>query len=239
MRVTDKAIVLQSIKYGDKKLILKLYTQHNGLLTVSAVTAKTASSKIKPGSILPLSLVDVELILKQNKEIHQLTEASSYAILANIPLSLSKLTIAQFLNEILIKSLKEQAANSNLFEFVETCLHYLNDIETGFENLHLYFLSELTKYLGFEPQNNYSARYPFFDCREGQFSAQALALPLGLNKEESQLFSEFLKVNSLQERISNNQRQDLLNMLLCYYKLHVPGFNDIKSLEVLREVIAG
>ena len=239
MRVTDKAIILQSIKYGDKKFILKLYTRQNGLLTVAAATGRAAASRVKPGSILPLSLVDVELVLKQNKEVHQLTEASCYAILARIPQSLSKLTIAQFLNEILIKSLKEQSSNLHLFELIETCFHYLNDVDSGYENLHLYFLSELTKYLGFEPQNNYNVRHPFFDCREGQFSSQALALPLGLNKEDSLLFSEFLKINSLKEKISNSQRQSLLDMLLAYYRLHVPGFNEIKSLEVLREVIAG
>ena len=177
--------------------------------------------------------------LKQNKEIHQLTEASCYSIYTNISTSLSKLSIAQFLNEILIKSLKEQSSNLHLFEFVETCFKFLNDTEDHYTNLHLYFLIELTKYLGFEPQNNFSPRKPYFDCREGQFTALGLALPLGLNKDDSFLFSEFLKINSLKTNISNIQRQNLLETLLAYYRLHIPGFNDIKSLEVLKEVIAG
>lgn len=239
MRVSDKAIVLQSIKHGDKKLIVRLYTQHNGMLTAAAVTGKSATSKIKAGSIMPLTLVDVEMIIKQNKEIHQLTEASCYCIHANISHSLSKLSIAQFLNEVLIKCLKEQSGNSHLYEFVETCLKFLNDTESQHINLHLYFLTELTKYLGFEPQNNYSAQLPFFDCREGRFTALSLAMPLGLNRDDSYLFSEFLKINSLNTNISNAQRQTLLDVLLAYYKLHVPGFNDVKSLEVLKEVIAG
>jgi len=239
MRVSDKAIVLQSIRHGDKKLILKLYTRHNGTITVAASAGKSASSKIRSSSILPLNLIDAEMIIKQNKEVHQLTEASCYYVHTNISTSLSRLSIAQFLNEILIKTLKEQSGNEHLFEFIETCLRYLNDTESRYANLHLYFLAELTRYLGFEPQNNYSAAYPFFDCREGQFSALSLALPLGLNKEDSFLFSEFLKVNSLQVNITHAQRQTLLDILLAYYKLHVPGFNDLKSLEVLKEVIAG
>ena len=101
MRVSDKAIVLQSIKHGDKKQILKLYTQHNGLISVAANASKSANAKIKSSSILPLTLVDVELVIKQNKEIHQLTEASCYYVFTHISTSLSKLTIAQFLNEIL------------------------------------------------------------------------------------------------------------------------------------------
>ena len=239
MRVSDKAIILQAIKYGDKKYILKLYTWHNGLVTVAAAVGKAASAKIKSGSILPLSLVEVQLVLKQSKEVHQLSEATCYSIYDNIHQSLSKLSIAQFINEILIKSLKEQHGNAHLFEFVETCLKFLNNTEKDYENLHLYFLTELTKYLGFEPHNNYAPQLPYFDCREGRFSALAMALPLGFNREDSLLFSEFLKVNVLKEKITNARRQRLLEILLAYYRLHVPGFNEVKSLEVLREVMAG
>ena len=47
MRISDKAVVLQAIKFGDKKLILKLYTKQNGLLTVSAFVGRGSSSKLK------------------------------------------------------------------------------------------------------------------------------------------------------------------------------------------------
>lgn len=235
MRVSDKAIVLQAIKHGDKKFILKLYTQKNGLVTASVALNKN----IRSSNIFPLSLINVELVLKQNKDVHQVTEISSYYILSNISGSLSKLSIAQFLNEILIKAIKESATNQHLFEFIESCLIYLNDTETEFVNLHLYFLLEFTKYFGVEPQNNYSIQAPFFDCRDGQFSSMALAFPLGLGKEDSLLFSQFLKVNALKTNLSNHQRQTILEILLAYYRLHFPGFNTIKSLDVLKEIIAG
>jgi DNA repair protein RecO (recombination protein O) len=238
MRVSDKAIVLQAIKHGDKKFILKLYTRGQGMLTVSSHVGQAPGSKVKSSTILPLTLLDVEMVVKQNKEIHQLTEASCYCVNNGFAQSITKLSIAQFLNEILIKTLKEQSANPHLYDFIETCLKYLNDAEEGV-NLHVYFLSELTKYLGFEPQNNFSAQATYFDCREGRFTPVELTLPLGLNKEESYLFSEFLKINSLKVKISNTQRQSLLDILLAYYRLHVPGFNEVKSLEVLRAVISG
>lgn len=238
MRVSDKAIVLQAIKHGDKKFILKLYTAHHGIVTAATHVGTSATAKVKASSVLPLSLIDAELIIKQNKEVQQLTEASCYYISTGISNSISKLSIAQFLNEILIKTLKEQSANPHLYEFIETCLKFLNDSDSPV-NLHLYFLTEFTKYLGFEPQNNFSAQTPFFDCREGRFSPVSLTMPLGLNKEDSLLFSEFLKINSLKTNINNAQRQNLLEILLAYYRLHVPGFNEVKSLEVLREVVAG
>lgn len=239
MRVSDKAIVLQCIKRGDNKFILKLFTQQNGLITAAATVGKSPSSKIKSSHIMPLSLIDAEFILKQNKEIQQLTETSGYHSNPGISQALSKLSIAQFINELLIKCLKEQQPNSHLYIFIETCLKFLNDSEEDFVNLHLYFMMELTKYLGFEPQNNFSVQESFFDCRNGNYTSMSLAFPLGLGKEDSILFSEFLKINSLKTKLSNVQRRTLLDILLAYYRLHIPGFNEIRSLEVLKEVMKG
>jgi DNA repair protein RecO (recombination protein O) len=239
MRVSDKAIVLQSIKHGDKKFILKLYTSQHGLITVIAAAGNSKSSKIRPGNILPLTLVDIEFILKQNREIHRLTEATSYHVHDHISLSLAKLAIAQFMNEIMIRSLKEQHANAHLFEFIETCLKFLNDATDNYMNLHLYFLLELSRYLGFEPQNNHSADAPYFDCREGRFSMVNLSFPLGLSQAESLFFNAVLKSNLLKTTFTNNQRQTLLEILVAYYKLHIPAFNEVKSIQVLKEVLSG
>ncbi|MBL7931585.1 MAG: recombination protein O N-terminal domain-containing protein [Bacteroidia bacterium] len=236
MRISDKAIVLQNIKHGDKKHILKLFTKQHGTLIVAARSG-SANSKVKPGALLPLNLVEIELTLRQNKEVHALSGISCYYVSAGSPGSISKLSIAQFMNEVLIKCLREQPANGHLYEFVETCIKFLHESESDFMNLHLYFLHELTKYLGFEPQNNFSPQRPFFDCREGRFSEISLSIPLGLHKEESLLFFEFIGSNKLKAALSNTQRQMILEAYLAYYKLHVPGFNDLKSLEVLREVL--
>lgn len=239
MRVSDKAIVLQAIRHGDRKFILKLYTQKNGLLTAVTGVGSSAKAKIRSSSILPLNLIDIELVLKQNKEIHQLTEATCYHIHSGIAQSFSKLSIAQFLNEIMVKCLKEHHANMHLYEFMETCLRFLNDTgDDDHTNLHLYFLTELTRYLGFEPQNNFNPQTPFFDCRSGCFTGICLTLPLGLNRDDSFLFSEYLKINALKTKMNNNQRRAILDILLSYYKLHVPEFNEVKSLDVLREISA-
>ncbi|MCE3228331.1 MAG: repair protein RecO [Bacteroidetes bacterium] len=238
MRVTDKAIVLQTVRYGDKKNILRLFTRDHGLVSVTCILGNSPNAKIKSSAVLPLSLLDVELITKQNKDVQQLTEASCYYVTTNISSSISKLSIAQFLNEILLKLLKEQAANASLYDFIENCFKFLNESEDDHMNLHVYFLMELTKYLGIEPSNNYSSSYnAYFDCRDGQFTSTSLAFPLGLDKDDSILFSEFLKINCLNEKLSNYQRQKLVSILIAYYQMHMPGFNEVKSLEVLREVV--
>lgn len=237
MRVSDKAIILQSIKHGDNKLILKVFAQNHGMLTVGLNVGKAAKSKIKSSTVLPLHFIDAEFIIKQNKDIHQLTEATCYRQHVNLYGSIAKLSIAQFLNEVLLKALKEHHVNESLYEFMELCLNYLNDAEEDFANLHLYFLIELSRYLGFEPQNNYSVQNMFFDCREGKFTALSLVNPMGLSESDSKLFSEFLKVNVLTQKLTNQQRQVILEALLAYYRFHVPNFNTLNSVAVLKEVL--
>jgi DNA repair protein RecO (recombination protein O) len=240
MRISDKGIILQSIKHGDRKNILKIFTANHGLLTVIGSVSKSSASRIKAGSILPLSLVEIEIIMKESRELFTLTEATAYYLNDHIHESISKLTIAQFLNEIMIRTLKEQSSNPSLFEFIETCIKYLNDSRENFINLHLYFLIELSKYLGFEPQNNFNeAHTPYFDSREGRFSEVPMTFPLGLTREDSAFFSLILDSDLLTNPLSNSERQKLLELLIVYYRFHIPGFNELKSVDVLKEVLSG
>jgi DNA repair protein RecO (recombination protein O) len=239
MRVHDKALVLQSVKHGDRQSIVKLYTRQHGLVTVIASAGRTPSSKIKASALMPLTLLDINYTMRGAREIQRLGEATCYYVHGNIGSSLAKLSIAQFMNEVLIKSLKEQQANAGLYDFIEGCLNYLNDSEKDYINLHLYFLKELSTYLGFEPHNNFGKDYQFFDCREGGFTPLSLPFPLGLTEEDSKMFSEFLSVNALKANISQKQRNWLLEIWVAYYGLHVPNFGELRSLEVLREVIRG
>jgi DNA repair protein RecO (recombination protein O) len=236
MRIHDKAIVLQSVKHGDRQSIVKLYTRGHGLVTVIASAGRSPSSKIKAASLLPLNLLDINYTARNTREIQRLSEATSYYVHGNLSSSLAKLGIAQFINEVLIKSLKEQQSNEKLYDFIEGCLNYLNDSEKDFVNLHLYFLRELSTFLGFEPHNNYDEHNRYFDSREGGFTPMALPFPLGLAENDSKVFSEFLTINPLKTHITYQQRSLLLDIWLAYYNLHVPNFGELRSLEVLKEV---
>ena len=237
MRVSDKAIVLQQIRHGDRQSIVRLYTYHHGLVTVIASAGRSASSRIRASQLLPLTLLEVNFTLRENHELHRLSEASCYYVHDRLAGSLPKLSIAQFMNEVLLKTIREQTTNPALYDFIEGCLNYLNDSEKDFQNLHLYFLRELARHLGFEPHNNYHpTEAPFFDSREGAFSMVSLTFPLGLGKQESALLSRFLSANPLRESLPAADRAWLLDFLLAYFRLHVAGFNELRSLEVLREL---
>ena len=100
MQVTTEGIILQNIKYGDKKVILKVFTKHHGLVTFNAFASKSPNSKIRSASILPLQHVELNFILKANKEVQQLTETNLLYVYNDISRNYNKLAVSQFLNEV-------------------------------------------------------------------------------------------------------------------------------------------
>src|SRR5688572_4977666 len=111
MLVKTEGIILQNTKYADKKLILKIFTKQYGLLTFNAIAGKSPSSKVKIATTLPMQYVEISFVLKQNRDVHQLTEASLLYVYDDITRNYNKLSTTQFLNEVLTKCIKEQSSN--------------------------------------------------------------------------------------------------------------------------------
>ena len=238
MLVKTEGIVLQNIKYADKKIISKIYTKHYGLLTTHVVIGNSNLSKVKLSTILPLHQVEIGLTIKQNREVQQLNEARSTFVYNNLMRDYNKLAIAQFINEILCKCLKEQNANEELFNFILGAYKWLDEEESNFNDFHIYFLFELSKFLGFEPHNNYSIDTIYFDTREGKFTQLSVSFPMGLDKQQSKLFLNLFEEDLAKRKFNKTERAELLECLLAYYKMQVAGFNELKSMAVLKELFA-
>lgn len=236
MLVKTEGIILQNIKYGDKKIILKVFTKQQGLVTFSAIISKSPTAKIKTATTLPLQLVELSFNLKPNKDIQQLTEANLLYVCDDVSKDFNKLATAQFLNEVLLKCIKEQHPNEELFDFIVSSYKWFNESKEEYNNFHICFLFELSKYLGFEPHNNFDALNNYFDTREGKFTTNSLSFPLGFDKTQSQAFLKVFDANLLGKPLGRAERNELLECLLAYYKMHVAGFNELKSYAVLKEL---
>ncbi|MCA0430199.1 MAG: DNA repair protein RecO [Bacteroidetes bacterium] len=237
MLVKDKAIVINKINLANKKCIVKLISLNHGMLDCLCFASNSPKSKVKISSLLPLSIINVELVIKQNKELHQLNETHLSFVFDNISYSLTKLSLIQIISEIISKTAKEQHGNSHMFNFLNECiLNINNEKEENLLNFVCFFLIELTKYLGIEPQNNFNNDNKFFDCRAGEFTPYALVLPLGFDYEQSKALSNLLSQNNYNIKLNNSLKQNLIDGLLAYYAFHIPNFGYLKSLSVLREL---
>ena len=237
MLVKTKAIVLSSLKFQEKSLIVKCFTESDGLKSYfvqNAFSAKKSTQKI--AYFQPLTILEIEANHKNKGTLEHFKEIrlahSYYSINTNIV----KSTIVIFLSEILHHAIKEEEKNQNLFSFLETALLWLDAHEEA-TNFHLILMMEMTKFLGFYPDVS-EIDFHFFDVKEGFFTPfQSVNT---LSAHETQLFKRLieLKFDSNQKTFTGIERQILLKILLDFYILHLEGFKKPKSLEVLKEVFS-
>jgi DNA repair protein RecO (recombination protein O) len=235
-----RGIILQNVKYGDKKIISKIYTLHRGLQSYAVNFSSSSKSKIRPAHLQPLNQVELEIFMKEKNEVHRITEIRISYPYSDLSTNIYKNCIAVFLNEMLCKTLKEAGGNESLFEFISWSLKELDKKESGFSSWHLYFLVELTQHLGFFPQNNFSATQCFFNIPDGRFDASPPPHSNYFDREDSASFSRLIAMYTQYDQsttISYQERTRQLNLLIHYYRQHVPGFTDVKSLSVLQSTL--
>jgi DNA repair protein RecO (recombination protein O) len=237
MLYTTQGIVLHNIKYADKKIISKIYTKDFGLISANVNVGSGPKSKIKQGVIQPLTQIEFVVSLKENKDIQQLSEVKCLFVYTDLQSNFSKLCIAQFLNEVLYKCIKEQVPNDDLFDLICNTYQWLDIAEENYVDTHIYFLFELTKHLGFFPTNNRTPLECYFDAMEGKFCSNTKSFPLGFDNWQSTLFADLFNHSLFnQKKITRTERLALLDCLLQYYKMQISGFTDLKSYHVLQEI---
>lgn len=233
-----KAIVINTIKYGESSLIATCYTQKSG---IKAYMLKgimgSKRGKIKTAYFQPLS----QLILTANHNnkgvLNSIRDVEVSFFYNSIYTDIKKQSIALFLSEILYYSIKEEEKNETLFSYLETAFTWL-DTHDNSSNFHLLFLINLTKFLGFYPEVR-SQNSSYFDLNEGQFSTSRSAHCIfgeDLIQFKKLFGINFDALHSID--LSATNRQSILGSLILYYELHLSGFKKPKSLNILKSVFS-
>jgi DNA repair protein RecO (recombination protein O) len=240
MPQTTQGIILQQTRYRDKQSILRIYTLQHGLQSYAVNIGRSRSAKIKPAHVAPLNQVEFVEHTRKLREIQLISEMRVTYVYQELPTDIVKSCLAAFINEVLIKCLKEHQPNEELYFFLQVKLKSLDQGKRSVANYHLYFLLGLSNYLGFYPNNNYSEKNCLFDLQEGVFIAAPPEHLFYSDSEVSFRLSELIRAceGSREFACDSHTRGELLKLLLLFYKLHVPGFGDLRSLPVLREVLA-
>ena len=234
--LNTKAIVLSALKYGDTSLIVRCFTQEEGLksyLLRGVLTAK--KGKLKAGYFQVLN--QLQLVANHNSKgnLNTLKEVHIAHPYTSIYTNIVKQSITLFLAEVLANAIKEEEKNEQLFAYLERSLIWFDE-EATIANFHLLFLVNLTKYLGFYP--NITDYKLGFDLLEGEFTDSNHHKNIIFGDELHQ-FKKLLTINFEQLKevaFNKHQRQTVLEVILKYYELHLEGFRKPKSLAVLETV---
>ena len=237
MLVKTKAVVISSLKFQEKSLIVKCFTLSDGLKSYfirDAFSSRKGNQKI--AYFQPLTIIEIEAVHKNKGTLEQLKEIKINSHFRSIHTNIIKSTIALFLSEMLNHSIREEEKNESLFLFLEHSLQWFDEHQ-DVADFHLIFLLEMTKHLGFYPDIS-DLQYPFFDTQSGVFVSHQNRTTL--QEHDSQLFKKLIELSfeANQKTFHINERQTLLQVLVDYYARHLEGFVKPKSLEVLRTVFS-
>jgi DNA repair protein RecO (recombination protein O) len=237
--INTKAIVLSSLKYGDTSLIVKCYTQEEGVKSyLIRGVLKPKKKGIKAAYFQPLT--QLKIIAKHNTRntLNAIKEVQVIYPYKSIHTDIVKQSVVMFLSEVLSNAIQEEEQNLALYEYLETAFIWL-DLHDKVANFHLLFLLNLTGFLGFYPDTS-EINKKGFDLLEGNFSDSIHEKNVISNNDFHQ-FKKLLGIifdNLEKVAYSKDERQLVLQVIIHYFKLHLGSFRDPKSLQVLETVFS-
>ena len=208
-----RGIALNFTKFKESSIIVKIYTEKFGVQSYIVNYARTAKGKSKMALFQPLTLLDLVVYKHPTKEVNRISEAKLAVTFKSIPHDVKKMAISIFLTEVMIKCLYD-SSDEQEFEFIYGFVQNLDAQLGKYENYHIHFLVEMSRYLG-------------FDIMEiDHFNAK--------DDEAIELIKNI--INNPEYSSSGAMRNKTLDYLLQHYHVHMNWSSGLKSLNVLKQV---
>jgi DNA repair protein RecO (recombination protein O) len=240
MLIKTNAIILRQIKHSDKASIVSVYTQSHGRLSLMVYGSSSKKSPGKFALLQPLSITEITADHQPGKDIGTLKEISSRNPLLNLRIDPVKNALTFFITELLTNILRHPEEDDFLYGFICHAITELNDCTTSVADFHLIFMVKLGSILGIEP-NDQQIEAPFFDLLNGHFCQSRPHHEHFLDKTLTETLRQLMhcdRYTGEQITLSRQHRNEMLNKLLEFYKLHLPDFHTIKSAAILQEIFS-
>ena len=237
-----QGIVLHYNRYNDESAIVDIFTLSHGSVAFLVRDRRGQRKGSLHATLLrPLNIVELVFDFRPKLSLQRIQELHIAHCYTSLPYNPTKETIALFLSEFLHNALRNEVQNPDLFHYLLYSLQWLDAAHEGLANFHIAFLVRLTYYLGFWPNIKGKETLPYFDLRDGVMTDTEPPHGHFLKGEEVAVLRKLLRMNVRNMRhfrLTRQQRNRILDVVTSYYQLHVPEFRNLRSLAVLREVLA-
>ena len=246
MLITTNAVVLKAIAYSDTSLIVRLFTEDHGKVTVIAKGAKRSKSPFG-SSLEPMNNLQVNYYHKETRDIQLLKETSLEQTLFNIRGNMTKITIGFAIIEIMDKTSRENDANHILFRLVTRIITSLEKSKGDDNHLFWFFLIQFAIRSGFRPNLEYCSRcrrplsMVILDSNIGDLSCDS-CLKSGdiILNQENLSFLKKLSITHLDEIEDlagyEDTKSEIQSFLITFISYHLEGMNKVRSLEILEQI---
>jgi DNA repair protein RecO (recombination protein O) len=240
MYSSTRGIVFRQTRYSDTSLVVRILTEEYGIRSYLVKGARSHKSKLKASLFQPLTLLELVVPERGKGDLHHIKEARVEYAYQHIAGNILKSSVLLFMNELLHKTIREEATHRELFKYIHGQLLLLDITEKVTGSYPLMFSIHLTRYLGFFPQGN-PAESVAFDLQEGRYTRSGqLFSEYMITGEACRWFARLLSHDPsehLSLSVPAGIRQELLEKMLQYYTLHLPISGEFKSHHVLHEVL--
>lgn len=241
MLVKTKGIVFKSIKYGENSLITDIFTEELGLRSyiVNGISSKSGNNKMV--FFQPATLLDLIVYEREEKSLGRIKELAHHQVFQRIPFNILYGSMSLFIIEVTRNSIREKTVNKPLFQFVFENIWKLDEEKIPLSLYPQIYLVRLSEHLGFSPNGNWTDKFCYFNLREGNYESDSPVHQDYMDPAESYLLHLLNTLDNNEliqlDHTSKLSRKIMLEKLLHYYHLHIEQFREIRSVEILSQIM--
>ena len=228
MKATDKGIFLHRLAYSDTSLIVTFYTKSSGLRKFIF-----KGGKKKAHSLFPMSIGELTFYERKESDLLHLT-AVDPATTHQFQFDPVKSTIAFFLAEIVRKCVHQGETDETVFHFVSDQVSIL-DRSDDHQYYPIHFLIDFSETLGIQPFVE-SEDAVYFNLDDGTFESYSKVELRIAKGEQAELIKR--RIIGLPAKVYSKEiREKALEVMLDYYRIHIPNFATVDSYEIVKEIL--
>ena len=238
MLIKTRGIVLSYLKYRETSIIARIYTERLGVQNYIVNGVRKSKPPGRIALFQPFTLLElVAYVARGSSGLTRLSEFRCAEPFQTLPYEVQKSSVVLFLSEVVGRAVREEEQNEPLFQFLHDSILAFDRQTTGAENFALVFLLELASYLGFGISSGGELTDQVIMAGHAPVAKGATG-PATLRLREFDVYFDELLRDPASSTIPNGRvRHELLNVLIRYYQLHVEQLGEIRSLNILSEVL--
>ena len=238
----EQGILTGAVRHNDRSSVARIFTRTHGMVPFIWFLSANGKNASRNTLLQPLTQLDFQAEYIPTENLHHLKDAQNSRPYTDIPFNPQKSAIALFLSEFLTHALRGEQNNPRLYTFLTESLRWFDNAPDGsYANFHIAFMTGTANHIGVCPNSDDYTPGAVLDMRDGCFT------PL-LPKHTDYIPAELsYKLHMLMESsydqikdapLTSQERVMLLNALNNWFRLHIPMFPVLKSIEILETVFS-